>query len=218
MNPVPHSPPLRFGDPAAFAEAAARAIADALEAVLTRETVAVLAVPGGNTARQVLPVLARLPLDWSRITLTLADERWVPPSDADSNEGLVRALIPPMIEKRLTGLYRASLSLRDAPATLAQTVPKSHVVFLGVGLDGHIASIFPGDAANFATGRFAAVVRPDHPRLTMTPAALHEAELIIIGFAGTAKHEIYDHALEAGPTEQLPVRHVMEKAIIFLGP
>lgn len=217
MMLVPNFTPRQFDDAAAFADATAQAIADALAATLTREAVAVLAVPGGNTARQVLPVLARLPLDWSRITLTLADERWVPAEHADNNEALVRSIIPAPIGK-LVGLYRPALSLKDAPAVLGQTVPKPHVVFLGVGLDGHIASIFPGDAVNFATGRFAAVVRPDHPRLTMTPTALHEAEYVIVGFSGTAKHEIYHHALEAGPAEQLPVRHVMEKALVFLGP
>ena len=178
-----------------------------------------LAVPGGRTAAAVLPVLAGRDLPWRRIAVTLADERCVPADHADSNEGLVRRLLAgPAATADLAGLYRPD----ETPAAAArrlETLRPFAAVLLGMGEDGHIASLFPGDAANAEPAPLAAVSRPDHPRLTWTPSVLAAADTLVLAFTGAAKAAVLEQALAEGPAAALPVRHALGAgATVLIGP
>jgi 6-phosphogluconolactonase len=186
------------------------AVADALFALLAEKRSVALAVPGGSTARMVLPRLTALELPWERVGITLTDERWVSQKHPDSNEGLVRStLAGSACAADFLGLYDAQSPPEDALARLNHSVPYPDVILLGMGEDGHIASLFPHDRSNQATQHFAAVTRPDHPRVTLTPAALQAASAVIVCFAGPVKMATFNRAQLSGRAEELPVRHVL---------
>jgi 6-phosphogluconolactonase len=124
--------------------------ATTLKNTLTRKPQATLVVPGGSTPRHYLPALAKCHLPWDRITITLSDERWVDVNDEQSNEQLVKkylmAHLPP--NTSFVGLKTQHENPFDAVDTIHQrldqlSLPLSLTV-LGLGEDGHIASLFPG--------------------------------------------------------------------------
>ena len=102
---------VRYADRAAFAAGVAETIARALQAALRERARASLVVPGGSTPGPVFDCLAGMELDWARVDITLSDERWVPSSDADSNQALVsrRLLRDRAVAATLLGLYRAQV-------------------------------------------------------------------------------------------------------------
>jgi 6-phosphogluconolactonase len=179
----------RFSNRSLFARAAAKAVADGLRSVLSRQENAVLAVPGGSTAREVLPALIEEDLPWRRVTVTLTDERWVPPPHGDSNETLVRTLCAGA-RAAVAGLYRPGLSPHAAARRLTQDHPRSDVILLGMGEDGHVASLF--DATIRHADRFAATVGPKYERVTMTPIEFEGADKIVLAFFGQSKCQFFD--------------------------
>ena len=196
----------------------ASAVDDTVEAllrqVLNDKNTAALAVPGGSTARLVMPKLAARALPWHRLHITLVDERWVSPSDPNSNEGLVRSLLGERANLAMTGLTAGGSP--DAALQLANgRVPEPDVALLGMGEDGHIASLFPHDPANFARDRFAVVTRPDFMRITMTAQALQRVPHIVLAFYGSAKRTVFEQAREPGPAEEIPVRHILAQAHVL---
>jgi len=180
----------------------------------------VLALSGGSAARFILPLLSTELLPWDRIRITLVDERWVPSTHPDSNEALVRASLSRRAKAaNIIGLYDGSRSPADAAETLKDKLPPLDVILLGMGEDGHIASLFPNDPANFSREPLAAVAGSDHPRLTLTPRALTQAEAIILAFTGSTKARIFNRALADGPAAELPVRHILRaNTSVFIGP
>ena len=141
-----------FQDPAAMAAMTAAAIADRLAYRLRLQGKASLCVTGGRSPGPVYDILSNAALDWARVDITLSDERFVDTGSADSNERLVR-------ERLLTGrAARANfLGLRgtaetpeaaaaEASAALSGWLP-FEVTLLGMGEDGHFASLFPKSTA-----------------------------------------------------------------------
>ena len=209
------------------AAAIAGAIGETLAQAIDRRGEAVLALSGGRTPRHVLPLLAERRLDWSKVTVTLVDERWVDPSHPDSNEKLVREFL-------LTGAARAArfVPLKTPAATPEQGIDKAEAnldklswpmeaIFLGLGEDGHIASLFPGAAAwEEAAGRCVAVPAGASglARISLSPRALLDCRRIYLLFAGANKLKAFAAALSPGPVGDHPLRLVLgqEKAPIFV--
>ena len=181
------------------------------------------AVPGGSVARAVLPRLADAPFDWRPVYVFLADERFVPPDAADSNERLVRDLWL----ARTTGpgptlhpLYRNG-SLADAAAAAARDLtralgdpPRLDLVLLGVGPDGHVASLFPGDAA-LDDPRWVVPVtgapKPPAERLSLGLRTLAAARDVWLAAFGREKaHAIAD--ARSNPASTLPAAIVAARA------
>lgn len=187
------------------------------EAIATRGT-ASLALSGGRSPKPVLEALARTPLDWSKVVVTLVDERWVAPDAPDSNERLLR-------ETLLTGPAAAAQFVpmkNDAPdayagqpaveAAFAAIPWPLDIVLLGMGEDGHTASLFPA-ATELASGltstaRTIAITPPaaPHQRMSLTASAILAARHVFLQISGDAKKNVYAQALEEGPVEQLPIR------------
>jgi 6-phosphogluconolactonase len=209
-----------------LAPALAASVAADLRGALQKRGRASLVVSGGRTPAPVLSALSEHPLDWAKVWISLADERWVNEDHPDSNAALVR--------QHLLKHYAASANfvpLKNSAPTPAQgeeaceaaiaTIPRPFdVVLLGMGDDGHTASLFPetaqlGQAFSLDSGRLCMAIDPmiaPHSRMTLTLPALLDSRRIVLLFGGAAKWSVYQRALQPGPATVLPVRAVLQQS------
>jgi 6-phosphogluconolactonase len=182
---------------AAFADSAARRLVAEIRRVLeTRERCA-LALSGGSTPKVVYEGLAAELPDlepWSRIDVFFGDERCVPPGDPASNYRMAREALLGRVPIELPQVHRMEGERADhdeaARAYAAILPPRLDLLVLGLGGDGHTASLFPGaPALTESRRRVIAVSAPRSPRdrLTITPPVIHDARVTIGLVAGTAK-------------------------------
>ena len=207
----------------AAANLAAR-IADVLADAIATRGAAAIALSGGRSPKPVLEALALTPLDWDKVAVTLVDERWVAPDHADSNERLLRetlltgavaaARFVPM-KNAAADAYAGQAGVEEAFTTLPWPLD---IVLLGMGEDGHTASLFP-KAKELADGlssraRTIAVTPPaaPHQRMSLTASAILSARHIFLQIGGSAKKAVYDRALSDGPTEDLPIRLALKQS------
>lgn len=198
-----------FADEAAWAQAAADALAGALRGALERNGRAGLAVAGGSTPAPILARLGEDELDWGRVTITLTDERWVPEDHADSNARMVRSTL---LTGRATAAAFAPLrGAAESPEAAALAVSERlaaegppDAVLLGMGEDGHIASIFPGNARASALLNAGAAPAcldvpaghgrpPAQERLSLNLPALTRGE-VVLALRGEAKRRMFETA------------------------
>jgi 6-phosphogluconolactonase len=199
-----------FRTTADAAEAAAYAIARQLHEGLETHARASLVATGGRSPGPVFDRLIRQPgVDWARVVVTLSDERCVPADDPDSNARLVR-------ERLLTGEGRKAHFLPlwpEPPAAALEAIAPFDAVMLGMGDDGHIASLIPGDPGlaramdpgceSMTVSVPAGLGKPPVARISLTLRSLLQARRIFLLIAGAAKREVIARA-EAGA--DLPVR------------
>lgn len=207
-------------------EAAAHALADDL-AVALCEAIAVrgralLAVSGGHTPRHVFDRLHRLEVDWSRVTVTLTDERWVPADHPDSNERLVRShlLCGPATAATFVPLFGGESSApagqSACEARLRALALPFDAVYLGMGDDGHIASLFPGDnAINVSNSLCIAVPATESrlPRMSLTRRTLLDTRRIFLLFSGADKQAKYAEAKRKGSLHEVPLRLILSQEL-----
>ncbi len=218
-------PELLIGAPGVLAEAlATRLLSVAGEALAARGTLT-LALAGGSVGSAFFPRLARLPLDWSRVVFLWADERAVPPDHPDSNYRLANELwlapaaVPAANVHRMPAdapdLEGAAAAYARELATLAGAPPRLDLALLGVGEDGHVASLFPGHPLLCEEDATVAAVvdAPKLPsrRLTLTLPVLAGARQVVVGAFGTAKAPALAAAL-ADDASPLPVALLLRSA------
>jgi 6-phosphogluconolactonase len=180
--------------------------------------VASIAVSGGRSPRPVLEALSVVDLDWSKVVVTLVDERWVAPDSADSNERLVRetllqgaaakARFVPM-KNDATDAYSGQAAVEADFVALPWPLD---IILLGMGDDGHTASLFPegqelaeGLASKALTIAATPPVAP-HQRMSLSAHAIVQSRHIFLQISGAGKKAVYDRALAGGPVEELPIR------------
>jgi 6-phosphogluconolactonase len=193
-------------DAAAVAEEVARRLADAATAGRS------IVLTGGRTPEQAYERAAALAPDWSRVELWWGDERCVPPDDESSNFGMAkRALLdrlerPPLAVHRIEGELGKDEGADEFEQELGSTA--LDLVLLGIGPDGHIASLFPGKAALEVTDRRAVGTEPGLDpwvdRITLTLPALRDAEEILFVVSGEAKADAVRRAFAAEPGPETP--------------
>ena len=210
----------RYDDAQQLAAGLAGAVARDLAAAVQQRGSASLVVSGGSTPVPLFRLLRHLPLPWEHITITLADERWVDPQDAASNERLLRQEL--LQDKAASAHFIPLKNAAPTPAAGAgsawsalQAVPRPFdVVLLGMGDDGHTASLFPGspgidaalavDAAPGCVAMTAPV--PPTARLSLNAAALLQTRQLYLHFTGAAKWQVW-----AGATD-LPIGLTLRRA------
>lgn len=184
-------------------EAGASAFRTALGEALDRRERASLALSGGASPWPVFEALAASDLPWDRIDVYQVDERIAPDGDEARNlTGLARALTN-RVPVRLVPMPVTAPDLDDAARRYADALPASlDVVHLGLGDDGHTASLVPGDPVVDVVDRTVAVTGPyrGHRRLTLTAPVLHRARRIIWYVTGAAKAPMLDRLMASDPS------------------
>ncbi|TGD75809.1 6-phosphogluconolactonase [Mangrovimicrobium sediminis] len=199
-----------FDSREALDKALAEHLAQRLAQEIRAQGAASLAVSGGSTPKGMFAQLAAQDIPWEQVWVTLVDERWVAPDDADSNERLVREnlLVAHAARARFVGLKtthaQVSDGLAEATARLAPLPRPITCVVLGMGGDGHTASWFP-QAGNLAQlldpagkdvlGRCDPVTAP-HERITLTLPVVLQSREIIVHITGADKRAVLDEAVD----------------------
>jgi len=210
-----------------LADAVAGDVAFIVESASAARTAALIAVPGGKTAPAVFPKLAAQTVQWKRVTIIPGDERLVPVGDELSNvREIARAFLPtgarviPIVSGKVADHKLAG----NAADALLQDMPwPPDLVWLGMGEDGHTASIFPGadlqDALYAPKARRVVGVMPDPlppeapvARVTLTRAAILSARTVLITITGQKKREVLEQAIADGQSSRLPIGRVLAEA------
>jgi 6-phosphogluconolactonase len=213
-------------DAEAFAEAVAGDLGFIIESALDARAAALLALSGGNTPVKAYEKLATMKFDWKRVTIFPVDDRLVKVDNPLSNVAmLARIFIPkgarvvPLAPDNLD--YKAAGNAADARMQDMKWPPD--VTLLGVGGDGHTASIFPGPdleaALTAPKGRRAIGVMPDPlppeapvARVTMTRGAILSSRALMLCLTGDKKRAIVEQAIEDGAGSKLPIGQVLVEA------
>lgn len=206
---------------ARFAAELARALAQGVEA----RGHASLVVSGGRTPLGLFEALTQQDIAWSRVTITLADERWVGPEDDASNEKLVREhlLKGYAAQANFIGLKNAKATPFDGAADTERALQAIErpfdVVILGMGDDGHTASLFPGaenlfpalamDSGQVCMGMTPLTAPLD--RITLTLPALLNSRHIYLHLTGNGKRDVYQRAMQGQDVNEMPVRAVLHQ-------
>lgn len=200
----------------AFADFAATT----LQNTLAHKPQATLVVPGGNTPRYYLPALAKCALPWDRVTVTLSDERWVDVTDEQSNEHLVKQYLMSHLPSttRFVGLKTRHDNPSDAIGEIHQRLDKLplplSLTVLGLGEDGHIASLFPGMNPDLLSRHHCiAVAPPIAPslRVSLSLDILANSEHIALVVTGKNKRRLLDQLCE-NPDSKLPITWLLQYA------
>ncbi|MFZ5890770.1 MAG: 6-phosphogluconolactonase [Myxococcota bacterium] len=188
---------------ATLPELAAHEIAEMLSTAVRERGRASLALAGGTTPRAAYERLAAETVPWASVSIYFGDERCVPPDHSDSNYRMAHEALfarlpqPPAQIERMAG---ESSDYDGAARAYEGVLPEAlDVLVLGVGEDGHTASLFPGSSALFeATRRVLPVIGPKPPpqRLTITPPVLKAARSVVVLAAGAGKAPAVARALE----------------------
>ena len=184
-------------------EIAAAMLGRSLGDVLQRKPRASLALSGGTTPLPVFDVLARADLDWARVDVYQVDERVAPPGDPARNLVGQSAALLDRVPVTVHPMPVEAADLEDAADRYAAGLPNAvDVVHLGLGDDGHTASLIPGDPVLDVVDREVSVTRPyrGHRRMTLTFPALGRAGEIIWIVSGAEKASMVERLLAADPS------------------
>ena len=215
-----------YDSPEELAEAVAGDVGFIIDSALDARGEALIALPGGKTPLPIYAKLAAVKLDWKRVTIIPTDDRLVPMTDELSNvRAIARTFLPAGARVfPITGdIADYALAGNSANAKLSELKFPLDLAWLGVGKDGHTASIFPGpdlDAAlNAPKGRNAIGVMPDPlpaeapvARVTLTRSALLSARTLLITVTGQDKRELLEGAIADGHSSKLPIGRVLAEA------
>lgn len=176
------------------------------KALAAREGPVAVAVPGGGTPFPIIARLAQMPLDWARIEVWPGDDRIVPETHEASNAGRIRALLEPA-GASVIGLTETALP------------PHFAFVWLGMGDDGHVASLFPNTDPQPDDPLPLRRLTPDplppvapFDRLSLTIPALLDADELVFVFRGPEKRALFEQAMRGG--NDLPVARLLGAARI----
>jgi 6-phosphogluconolactonase len=216
-----------YDDADEMANAVAGDIQFIIESAIDARGAAVIALAGGRTPQPAFDKLAEAKIDWKRVTIIPTDDRLVPMGDPLSNATMIAKTFLPKgarvipITSEAAEDYKASG--RAADARLQDLHWPLDLCLLGVGADGHTASIFPGpdleEALNGPKERRALGVMPDPlppeapvARVTLSLAAITSARALMIAVTGQAKRDVIEAAIEEGVGSPYPIGRVLAQS------
>jgi len=209
-----------------LAEAVAGDVGFIIESAIDARGEALIALPGGDIAPAVFAQLAQAKVNWKKVTVVPTDDRLVPMTDDLSNiRAIARAFLPTgaRVFPITSDIADHKLAGNSANAKLSELKFPLDLAWLGVGSDGHTASIFTGpdleDALNAPKGRHAVGVMPDPmpenaavPRVTLTRSAILSARTVLIAGEGAETRELLERAIADGHSSKLPIGRVLAEA------
>jgi 6-phosphogluconolactonase len=180
-----------------------------------------LALSGGGTAERCYAALREAGgIEWEELTVLFGDERWVPVDDPDSNEGVARrVLLDHMPVRAIHSLRGAGVDLTaaaDAYDALIASLGRIDVIHLGLGPDGHTASLFPGSPALEVGDRLVVATGDDvhpHPRLTLTLPGVARGDVAVVTVEGEEKAEAW-RRVQAG--DDVPASRISADEVVWL--
>ncbi|MEO5867438.1 MAG: 6-phosphogluconolactonase [Sphingomonas sp.] len=216
-----------YEDAEEFAAAVAGDIGFVIESAIDARGACVIALSGGKTPVPIYAKLATAKLDWKRVTIVPTDERIVPLGDPLSNVTMIGKTFIPKgarvmpIVPTATADYKAAG--RSADALMQDLHWPLDLCLLGVGTDGHTASIFPGpdfdEALSGPRERRALGVMPDPmpsnapvARVSLSRAAIVSAKALMIAVTGDKKRRVIEDAIKQGPSSNYPIGRVLADA------
>ena len=209
-----------------LADAVAGDVGFIVESALDARSACLLALPGGDEPLPIFEKLAAARLDWKKLTIIPTDDRLVPMQDERSNVRSIAQVFMPQGARVIpiaAEIPDYKLAGNSADARLQDLPWPPDLVWLGVGEDGHTASIFPGpdlqSALDAPKARRAVGVLPDPlpqdapvPRVTLTRAAILSARTVMITVTGQKKRELLEQAIADGQSSKLPIGRVLAEA------
>jgi 6-phosphogluconolactonase len=180
-----------------------------------------LALSGGGTAERCYRALREAGgVEWEELTALFGDERWVPVDHPDSNEGMARRVLLDQVPVRAIHSMRgAGVDLQaaaDAYDALIASLGRVDVIHLGLGPDGHTASLFPGSPALEVEDRLVVATGDDrhpHPRLTLTFPGLARGDVAVVTVEGEDKAEAW-RRVQAG--DDVPAARITSGEVVWL--
>jgi 6-phosphogluconolactonase len=216
-----------YDDADEMAAAVAGDIAFVIESAIDARGAAVIALSGGKTPIPIYAKLAEAKIDWKRVTIIPTDDRIVPLGDPLSNVTMIAktflpkgARVMPIVSDKAADYKAAG---RSADALMQDLHWPLDLCLLGVGADGHTASIFPGPDFDEAIAgpkeRRGLGVMPDPlpkeapvPRVTLSRAAIVSAKALLIAVTGAEKRKVIEAAIKQGPSSTYPIGRVLADA------
>lgn len=205
-----------FADRRTLETALATEVATRLAQGIAQRGRGYLVVSGGSTPFQLFSLLSETDIDWAKVVVLLADERWVDVRHDDSNERVIRTLL---LRNRAAGAEFFSLvgELRNAHGnvlSISQSLldmPRFDVVILGMGEDAHTASLFPCSeeiTEGLETDQGALIIRPTtapHQRISLSKRRLQNTEYGALHIVGDRKRLVAEQALNRHDQRAYPV-------------
>ena len=193
-------------------------IAQAAADMFLREQPRTVALAGGRTPRALYARLAGLQYDWASLEVFFSDERCVPPDHPDSNSRMANEVLLSKVQARVHRMRGETCDAagyeEEIRAVFGMGLPAFDLVFLGLGADGHTASLFPGDPALEETRRLVVKVeRADHHRMTLTLPVLSAAALAVFLVSGGDKRGALRRLLDG---DDLPAACVAARRVVII--
>jgi len=210
-------------------ESLTRELASYLAATLQRAVLekgwASVAVSGGSTPVPVFEQLSTIPLPWEQVHVSLVDERWLEPNEKASNENLVRShlLQNHAAAAHFTGMKNSAATPEGGEdgceTQLRKIMRPFDLLLLGMGSDGHTASLFPGAerieaATEMDSGKICLGIVPvtaPHERMTLTLPAILASKEIVLHITGAEKKEVLEKAMGDGESLEMPIRFILRQ-------
>jgi 6-phosphogluconolactonase len=206
--------------------ALAKSISQILSDAIKQKGKASIAVSGGSTPKGLFSILSQSDIDWSRVTVTLADERWV---TLDSNDSNTRLVHENLLQNKAAaakffhlkqGEEFSEETLNDLNIAANTTLLPLDVLILGMGEDGHTASLFPcskqikaGLESDVALLKVIPETAP-HQRISFSFFALEKSKNIFLHLCGDNKQQVLSQAIEGQNVYEMPIRAFLHHPVL----
>ena len=204
-------------------DALCKKIKEHLQSAISQKVFATLIVSGGKTPIALFKKLSTLKIEWQKVTITLADERWVKTQNEDSNQKLVKdhLLQNEASLAKFIGLKTSHKNAYDAIDVVNKNIsdiPKPFdLTILGMGEDAHTASLFPDakelDEALFSTNPTSAITPPKgkYERITLSLKTILDTKLIILHIEGENKYRVYKEVIQNKKDKKRPISFILKQ-------